>query len=65
MMITHLEEKKKDGNNKNTSFLVKKETECTYMLLVVTLRKSENKPTDVQYLALLGEKTTFTQKGKN
>jgi hypothetical protein len=35
------------------------------MLLVVTLWKSENKPTDVQYLALLGEKTTFTQKGKN
>jgi len=34
------------------------------MLLLVTLRKSENKATDVQYLALLGEKITFTQKKK-
>jgi hypothetical protein len=26
------------------------------MLFIVTLRKSENEPTEVQYLALLGEK---------
>jgi hypothetical protein len=53
----------KDDNDKNASFLVKKATGA-HMLPVVTLWKSKNKPTDVRYLALMGEKTTFAQKGK-
>jgi len=47
MIITRLEEMNKDDNDKNTSFLAKKVTECTQMLPVVTLCKSKNKPTDV------------------